>query len=146
MKADYPEHQVTRPTIMKPTNQLQPSSSNDASWGVSVNGGAHGGLARSMPAAGMRRMSQESFSVLGQPAGPSMNRVRQMESSIDFGSSAAAYRSNGHGPLQRHMTTTAQETYIPLEGAQKSRMTRPRTSNRLQEWNNANGEPTRFNR
>ena len=133
---------------MKPTNQLQASSSNDASWGVGVNGVAHGGLARSMPAAGMRRMSQESFSVLGQPAGPSMNRVRQMESSIDFGSSAAAYRSNGqqNGQLQRQMTTTAQETYIPLEGAQKSRMTRPRTSNRLQEWNNANGEPNRFNR
>jgi hypothetical protein len=33
------------------------------------------------------------------------------------------------------MMSEAQDSFIPLEGAQKSQMTRPRTSNRLQDWN-----------
>jgi hypothetical protein len=56
--------------------------------------------------------------------GPNMKRVRQMESSIQFGSE--------NSPA---MTSEAQDSFIPLDGAQKSQMTRLRTSNRLQDWN-----------
>lgn len=136
VKADYPEHQVSRPTIMKPTNQLQ--SSNDASWGA-------GGSNNNRQAAGMgRRLSQQqdSFSISGQPInvadGPSMNRVRQMESSIQLGAGRDGRFADVVGST---MTSTAQESYTPLpEGTQKSRMTRPRTSNRIQEWSNGNAE------
>jgi hypothetical protein len=117
VKADYPEHRVQRPTIAKPVGQLQ---SNDSSWGNN----------NSRPAAGARRVSQQFDGQ--QPAGigyfqtgPNMNRVRQMESSIHFG-------SGNNSPA---MTSEAQDSFIPLDGAQKSQMTRPRTSNRLQDWN-----------
>jgi hypothetical protein len=117
VKADYPEHRVQRPTIAKPVGQLQ---SNDSSWGNN----------NSRPAAGARRVSQQFDGQ--QPAGigyfqkgPNMNRVRQMESSIQFG-------SGNNSPA---MTSEAQDSFIPLDGAQKSQMTRPRTSNRLQDWN-----------
>jgi hypothetical protein len=113
----YPEHRVQRPTIAKPVGQLQ---SNDSSWGNN----------NSRPAAGARRVSQQFDGQ--QPAGigyfqpgPNMNRVRQMESSIQFG-------SGNNSPA---MTSEAQDSFIPLDGAQKSQMTRPRTSNRLQDWN-----------
>ena len=119
IKTDFPEHQVSRPVIMKPVGQLQ---SHDSSW----NNGARN----------YRRRTSQEFGIGGMsitPA-PSMNRVRQMESSIQFGSPLAA------GP----MMSLAQETFVPLEGAQRSRMTRPRTSNRLQEqWTN---DPSMRNR
>jgi hypothetical protein len=125
VKADYPEHRVQRPTIAKPVGQLQ---SNDSSWGNN----------NSRPAAGARRVSQQFDGQ--QPAGigyfqtgPNMNRVRQMESSIQFGS--------GNSPA---MTSEAHDSFIPLDGAQKSQMTRPRTSNRLQDWNVS--EPSGRNR
>ncbi|KAK4004593.1 Uncharacterized protein APZ42_018445 [Daphnia magna] len=120
VKADYPEHRVQRPTIAKPVGQLQ---SNDSSWG---SNGA------SRPAAGVRRTSQHTDAPAGMnyfQAGPNMNRVRQMESSIQFGS--------GNSPA---MMSEAQDSFIPLDGALKSQMMRPRTSNRLQDWNV--GEPT----
>ena len=108
IKTDFPEHQVARPVIMRPIGQLQ---SNDSSWNEAKN---------------FRRRQSQEFGGVMTPV-PSMNRVRQMESSIQFGSPMAA------GP----MMSLAQETYMPLEGAQRSRMTRPRTSNRLQEqWSN----------
>lgn len=115
VKADYPEHRVQRPTIAKPVGQLQ---SNDASWG-------------NIKPAGVRRMSQENGAGgIGYfQTGPSMNRIRQMESSIQFGS--------GVSPA---MMSEAQGSYTPLEGALRSQMTRPRTSNRLQDWN-VIGEP-----
>ncbi len=126
VKADYPEHRVQRPTIAKPFGQLQ---SNDSSWGNN----------NSRPAAGARRVSQQFDGQ--QPAGigyfqtgPNMNRVRQMESSIHFG-------SGNNSPA---MTSEAQDSFIPLDGAQKSQMTRPRTSNRLQDWNVS--EPSGRNR
>jgi hypothetical protein len=126
VKADYPEHRVQRPTIAKPVGQLQ---SNDSSWGNN----------NSRPAAGARRVSQQFDGQ--QPAGigyfqtgPNMNRVRQMESSIQFG-------SGNNSPA---MTSEAQDSFIPLDGAQKSQMTRPRTSNRLQDWNVS--EPSGRNR
>lgn len=120
VKADYPEHRVQRPTIAKPVGQLQ---SNDSSWGT--NGA-------SRPAAGTRRVSQHTDAPAGMnyfQAGPNMNRVRQMESSIQFGS--------GKSPA---MMSEAQDSFIPLDGALKSQLMRPRTSNRLQDWNV--GEPT----
>jgi hypothetical protein len=122
IKTDFPEHQVSRPVIMKPIGQLQ---SNDSSW----NNGSRNYR---------RRASQEfgigGMSITAAPA-PSMNRVRQMESSIQFGSPLAAA-----GP----MMSLAQETFVPLEGAQRSRMTRPRTSDRLQEqWTNDQSSMTR---
>jgi hypothetical protein len=126
VKADYPEHRVQRPLIAKPVGQLQ---SNDSSWGNN----------NSRPAAGARRVSQQFDGQ--QPAGigyfqkgPNMNRVRQMESSIQFG-------SGNNSPA---MTSEAQDSFIPLDGAQKSQMTRPRTSNRLQDWNVS--EPSGRNR
>ena len=114
VKADYPEHRVQRPTIAKPVGQLQ---SNDSSWG------------NNRPAAGARRQQTDgqqppTAGINYFQTGPNMNRVRQMESSIQFGS--------GTSPA---MMSEAQDSFIPLEGAQKSQMTRPRTSNRLQDWN-----------
>lgn len=117
VKADYPEHRVQRPTIAKPVGQLQ---SNDASWG-------------NIKPAGARRVSQNPDGAAGIgyfQTGPSMNRIRQMESSIQFGSTAAS-------PA---MMSEAQGSYTPLEGALRSQMMRPRTSNRLQDWN-VIGEP-----
>ena len=121
IKADFPEHRVQRPMIAKPVGQLQ---SNDASWGNGIK------------PAGARRQSQQPDGIAGIgyfQSGPSMNRIRQMESSIQFGS--------GVSPA---MMSEAQAHYTPLEGAQKSQMMRPRTSNRLQDWNVS--EPTGRNR
>ena len=114
--ADYPEHRVQRPTIAKPVGQLQ---SNDASWG-------------NIKPAGARKSQPDGDGVAGIgyfQTGPSMNRIRQMESSIQFGT--------GKSPA---MMSEAQDSFHPLDGAVRSQMTRPRTSNRLQDWNVA-GEP-----
>ena len=120
IKADFPEHRVQRPTIAKPVGQIE---KHDASWGDGIK------------PAGARRTSQKHADGIGYfQTGPSMNRIRQMESHIQFG--------NGDQPA---MMSEAQGSYTPLEGAQKSQMMRPRTSNRLQDWNMA-GEPTRRGR
>ena len=113
--ADFPNHHASRPHISKPVNQLQP---HDASWGPDER-----------PAAGSRKTAHRAE---GSHSGPSMSRVRQMESHIPFGKGEAAAT----------MVSTVKDSYVPLEGAQKAKLARPPTSNKIQDWVNG-GLPSR---
>jgi len=104
-RVDYPQHDVTRPIIMKPVNNL---SVYDGSYPRS-------------------EMTRRSWSTpVNDVILPAMNRAKQMQSSIYFGSDSD-FPAGG-------MVSTTQGTFTTLLGAQKSQMTRPRTSNHLQNW------------
>ena len=107
-KGDYPQHHVSRPIINKPVDIL------------SLGGPTTPGQRTNF--ADQNQYSTRSFQPFHSIQEGGMSRAKQLQSSIRLGTDE----------FQSTMASTAQKSFVPLQGARRSQLARPPTSNQLQ--------------